>query len=130
MITPDDVKDRLAGFGYAVRAEDSFALAFSLEKTMRYVLTSINHRTLPEEIRHLVIDLTAADFLLGLAAFNGGTIPGLDASATVKQIQEGDTSVTFAVADGENPDRLLEAYLRGIKDAAIHQMNRFRRLKW
>ena len=96
MFDVETVKDRLASFGYEVKAGDEFALAFCIEKVRSTIKNEINWQDVPEGLEHVAVDMAAGEFLLSKKTFAPADIAGLDLNYAVKQIQTGDTYTVFA----------------------------------
>ena len=62
---------------------------------------------------------------------NLGQLDGFDLEAAVKQITEGDTSVTFAVGEGsQTPEQRLDRLIAGLLEGRKDELYRYRRFVW
>lgn len=127
----DAVIKRLASFGFTISAGDGWALDFIIQKVENHIRDSCNIRDIPEELFEVEVDMVVGEFLQGKKS--SGRLDGFEfeAEAAVKQIQEGDTSVTFALGEGsltpeQRVDRLIEALLSGGRG----QLVAHRRIQW
>jgi len=60
-----------------------------------------------------------------------GQLEGFDLDAAVKQIQEGDTNITFAIGEGSaTPEQRLNALIDYMLNGRLGEIYRFRRLVW
>lgn len=131
MIGIEDVKNRLRQFGYEARAGDEFALAFSIEKSVNAVKSEIHQTSIPKELRHVVTDMAAGEFLMGKKTFSPSDLETLDFSPAVKQIQEGDTNTVFATGEGSMTDeQRLNAFLHHLLNDGKAELYHYRRLRW
>ena len=119
-------KERLEGFGYKASDEDDPLLEFcrqSVEERIRNFCNSPEGDDIPKALSSIVVDRVCGEFL-----FVKRTSGQLDISPAVKQIVEGDVSVSFSdnSSDGERLDRLINCLMsRGEKELV-----RFRRIRW
>lgn len=131
MFDVETVKDRLASFGYEVKAGDEFALAFCIEKVRSTIKNEINWQDVPEGLEHVAVDMAAGEFLLSKKTFAPADIAGLDLNYAVKQIQTGDTNTVFAVGEGSaTPEQRLTTFINYLLSRGRDEFNSFRRLRW
>ena len=127
----EDVKKRLRQFGYEAREEDEFALAFSVEKSVSAVKSEIHQKSVPKELRHVVTDMAAGEFLMGKKTFSPGDLEGLEFGPAVKQIQEGDTNIVFVTGEGSMTDeQRLNAFINHLLNNGRAELYHYRRLRW
>ena len=128
MFDVETVKDRLASFGYEVKAGDEFALAFCIEKVRSTIKNEINWQDVPEGLEHVAVDMAAGEFLLSKKTFAPADIAGLDLNYAVKQIQTGDTNTVFATGEGSaTPEQRLTNFVNYLLS---REFSSFRRLRW
>lgn len=131
MFDADKVKKRLQSFGYEVRAEDSAALTFCIDKVRSTVRNGTNLPDVPEGLEHIAVDMAAGEFLQAKRTFAPADLEGLDLDYAVKQIQTGDTSTVFAVGDGsQTPEQRLAAFIVHLTSYGRAELGSFRRLRW
>ena len=131
MIDVETVKDRLASFGYEVKAGDEFALAFCIEKVRSTIKNEINWQDVPEGLEHVAVDMAAGEFLLSKKTFAPADIAGLDLNYAVKQIQTGDTNTVFATGEGSaTPEQRLTNFVNYLLSRGRDEFSSFRRLRW
>lgn len=99
MFGTEAVKERLKSFGYAVKADDEFALTFCVEKVRSTIKNEINWQDVPEGLEHIAVDMAVGEFLLSKKTFAPNDLESLDLEYAVKQIQTGDTNTVFATGD-------------------------------
>lgn len=127
----EKAKERLQSFGYEWKNGDEAILTFSVQKTENIIKNECNISSVPEGLINIAIDMAVGEFLMAKKAFAPNDITGLDLSTAVKQIQEGDTSVTFAAGEGsltaeQRLDNLINYLLNYGKGKFVH----YRRLLW
>lgn len=131
MFDVETVKDRLASFGYEVKAGDEFALAFCVEKVRSTIKNETNLQDVPEGLEHVAVDMAAGEFLLSKKTFAPKDLDGLDLDYAVKQIQTGDTNTVFAVGEGSaTPEQRLTGFINYLLSYGRDEFNSFRRLRW
>lgn len=123
------VTARLKSLGYEVAEADSDALQYNIAKAETYLKHSTNRLEVPEELLYVWADMVAGMFLTDKKA-SGGLADTYDFEAPAKSISEGDTSVTFALADSgsfeEQFDAMLDKMVRPDEELIVA----FRRLAW
>ncbi len=127
----EKAKERLQSFGYEWKNGDEAILTFSVQKTENIIQNECNISSVPEGLINIAIDMAVGEFLMAKKAFAPDDIAGLDLSTAVKQIQEGDTSITFAAGEGsltaeQRLDNLINYLLTYGKGEFVH----YRRLLW
>lgn len=107
---------------------DSARADFALSAAISRVKNLTNLDTLPEGLDYVVIRVAAGEYLDLL--FLGGLVPSDAIPALVKQITEGDTTVTFAVSDGSSGASLLHSLTDALRNGYMDEIYRYRRLVW
>lgn len=131
MFDTETVKERVKSFGYEVRADDEFALAFCVEKVRSTIRNEINWQDVPEGLEHIAVDMAAGEFLLSKKTFAPADIAGLDLDYAVKQIQTGDTNTVFATGEGSStPEQRLTTFINYLLSYGKGEFNSFRRIRW
>lgn len=131
MFDTETVKNRLKSFGYEVKADDEFALTFCVEKVRSTIKNEINRQDIPEGLEHIAIDMAMGEFLLAKKTFAPDDLTGLDLTAAVKEIKEGDTTVAFGTGEGsQTPEQRLTAFINYLLTYGKAEFSSFRRLKW
>lgn len=131
MFDVETVKNRLASFGYEVKAGDEFALAFCVEKVRSTIKNETNWQDVPEGLEHIAVDMAAGEFLLSKKTFAPDDLEGFDLEYAVKQIQTGDTNTVFATGEGSlTPEQRLIAFINYLLSYGKAEFNAFRRIRW
>ena len=126
------LKERLKGLGYAASDGDNAMLEFcrqSVEERIRNFCNIPEGDDIPKELSSVVTDRVCGEFLFVKRMSGQLKLGELDiSSAAVKQIVEGDVSVSFSESSSDG-DRL-----DGLIDRLIHSGERelvgFRRIRW
>lgn len=125
-------KERLEGFGYSASDEDNALLALchqSVEDSIRNFCNIPESCDMPKGLSSIIVDRVCGEFLFvkrmsGKLKFDDRDI----SAAAVKQIVEGDVSVSFAdgPSDGERIDLLIDRLLH----CGERELVKFRRIRW
>ena len=128
-ITVSDVSDRLKQLGYVASAEDSEQISFELTKTINYVLNYCNITEIPSILHLRIIDRACADFLYYKK--NSGSLEGFNYDAVIKQIKEGDTTISYAVGQGEDtPENRFDSLVKQLERGFDKWLTPHRRIRW
>ena len=129
MIVRDDLIRRLKQLGYNAVEADYDQLDFELEKTTNYVLNYCNQTKIPSILDPRIIDRVCADFLYYKK--NSGSLEGFNYDAVIKSIKEGDTTLTYAVGQGEDtPENRFDAFVKSLERGFDKWITPWRRLRW
>ena len=129
MVARGDVINRLLQLGYTATAEDYDHIDFELNKVINYTLNYCNIQEIPEILTPRIIDMVSSDFLYYKK--NSGSLEGFNYEAVVKQIKEGDTSITYAVGQGEDtPENRFDAFVKQLQRGYDKWITPYRRLRW
>jgi hypothetical protein len=129
MVTTENVVARLAQLGYPTKDGDTNHIEFELQKTLNYVTNYCNITTIPEILDLRIIDRVCADFLYYKK--NSGALDGFNYDAVIKQIKEGDTSITYAVGQGEDtPENRFDSFVKNLERGFDKWLTPHRRLRW
>lgn len=129
MVVREDVIKRLKQLGYVATESDNETIDFELEKTHNYVINYCNITTIPEILNPRIIDRVCSDFLYYKK--NSGSLDGFNYDAVIKSIKEGDTTVTYAVGQGEDtPENRFDAFVKSLERGFDKWITPHRRLRW
>lgn len=124
-----DVTKRLAQLGYVATDADNDHIDFELEKIINYTLNYCNITAVPTIIENRLIDRVCGEFLYYKK--NSGSLDGFNYDAVIKQIKEGDTSITYAVGQGEDtPENRFDAFVKQLERGYDKWITPHRRLRW
>ena len=129
MVSRENVIDRLKHLGYTVTEQDYDHIDFELEKTLNYVMNYCNITTIPDIVDPRIIDRVCADFLFYKK--NSGSLEGFDYEAVIKSVKEGDTTISYAVGQGEDtPENRFDAFVKSLERGFDKWITPHRRLRW
>lgn len=129
MVTRENIIDRLNQLGYTPNEDDNAQIDFELAKILNYVKNYCNITTIPEIIDPRIIDRVCSDFLYYKK--NSGSLNGFNYDAVIKQIKEGDTSITYAVGQGEDtPENRFDSFVKNLERGFDKWCTPHRRLRW
>jgi hypothetical protein len=128
-ITVQDVSDRLVQLGYIPSVEDSEHITYELNKTVNYVKNYCNITEIPPIVNPRIIDRVCSDFLYFKK--NSGSLEGFNYDAVIKQIKEGDTTISYAVGQGEDtPENRFDSFVKQLERGFDKWITPHRRLRW
>ena len=128
-LSVESVSDRLGQLGYTVLDEDKPQIKFEVDKITNYALNFCRLTGLPDIVKVRLIDRTCADFLYYKK--NSGSLNGFNYDLLIRQIKEGDTSIQYAVGQGEDtPENRFDAFVKQLERGTDKWLTRFRRLEW
>lgn len=127
----DLARGRAECFGYEMREGDEFALIFAFKKVEDTIKNLCGVCSIPEGAEHIAVDMTVGEFLFAKKTFAPESIKGVDLDYAVKQIELGDTNVSFAVGAGSlTPEQRLDSFIDYLRNAPRGQLTAFRKLRW
>lgn len=129
MVVREDIIDRLAQLGHTATEEDYSQIDFELDKTLNYVMNYCNITTIPEILNPRIIDRVCSDYLFYKK--NSGTLKDFDYDAAIKQIKEGDTTIHYAVGQGEDtPENRFDTLVKSLERGFDKWLTPHRGLRW
>lgn len=131
MFDVSSVIERLRSIGYEVKEGDIFSLTFCVEKVRNTIKNETNLQDVPEGLEPIAIDMVMGEFLLEKKTFAPDDITGLDLTGAVKEIKEGDTTVSFGTGEStQTPEQRLTTYINYLLNYGRSEFSSYRRLKW
>jgi len=131
-ITLDDVVGRLGQLGYHVdvaNTNDVEQLKYTIRYFTQYASNFCNIKSIPEIVNPRVIDRICSDFLFHKK--NMGLLKDFDYSIAVRSLTEGDTSITYAIGQGnETMESRFDASVRQLERGFDKWLTPHRRLRW
>lgn len=128
----EKILQRLISFGYTPNEKDSWMITFCMQKVENHIKNSCNISEIPDELKEIEIERICGEFLFSkkqtgqLNAENG-----FDVEMAIKQVQAGDTNVTFAVGEGsETLETKLNALISYLIDYGESDFICYRQIKW
>lgn len=129
MVSREQVISRLKMLGYTATMDDYDHIDYELDKTINYVMNYCNIQTIPEILYPRIIDRICADFLYYKK--NSGSLEGFNYDAVIKSIKEGDTTLTYAVGQGEDtPENRFDSFVKQLERGFDKWITPHRRLRW
>ena len=122
----DKVILRLQGFGIETTEADNPLIELLVNSQNHWILTEINHPTLPEELEYALIDRVCGEWLKLKQISDAET--SVDPFLVVKTIRMGDT--TFDMKEGMSPADTMQILIRYLSQRGDDQWSAFRRLRW
>ncbi len=123
------ITEKLSLMGISIPIEHQEVLSFLKLEVEESLQNLCNIEEIPEKAKSIISDMVMGKYLSFLK--NAGKLEGFDLEAAVKTIQEGDTSVSFALGEGsltpeQRLDNLIQYLLYGRKGELIC----FRKIRW
>lgn len=128
IVFTEDVINRLVSFGYAPTEEDAWMIAFSTKGTVNHVLNEINHKTVPEGLFEVVVDMVCGEVLNAKFLSGQLDLTALDLDGMIQSVKEGDTTVTFS-AGGSDEDK-LKGLLSWLIQGKGSDLLCYRKMRW
>lgn len=129
MVTRENVIERLKQLGYDATEDDNDQVEFELRKTLNYVMNYCNITVIPEILDPRIIDRVCSDFLYYKK--NSGSLDGFNYDTVIKSIKEGDTTITYAVGQGEDtPENRFDSFVKQLERGFDKWITPHRRLRW
>lgn len=126
------VVKRLEFLKYNVSKNEKSIIEYMILKTVSSVNNLTNQcytsENIPCGLYSIVVDKVCGEFLMFKK--NMGDIPELDLSPVEKQIQEGDTSVTYAVEGITSPEKRFDNLINFLMTGRDDELVKYRRLVW
>lgn len=123
----EKIKLRLKSLGYEVVEGDDFALNFIMSKVEQHIKHFCNITEVPECLEYVFIDMCCGEFLQSKKSMS--QLNDIQFEQIVKQIQDGDTSVTYATSD-ISPEAVFNAYVDKLINGYNEDLIRHRKLVW
>ena len=120
------LKARLGQLGLVPLAEDKALLETLLAGAKRWLLAETGQAELPEELEFAAVDLAAGEYLCFLQS--AGRLEQFDQERAVRQMSQGDTSITYAVEFGQLSP--LDAMIARLTNPPEALLARWRRIRW
>ena len=127
----DEVELRLQSLGYALQESDPWAVCFAIQSAAGRIKDGCNTAAVPAGLAQVAVNMACGEFLLAKKA--GGELEGFSIdlnSAALKQLQEGDTSASFATDGMKSPEQRLDAIIDYLINSGKARFGAYRRLKW
>lgn len=124
----EDVVKMLAALGITGADSDPL-LDLVVSNVQQRILNLTNQSTIPEGAKSVAVYMAVGEYLNMKKGM--GQLEDFDLNAAIKQIQEGDTNITFAIGDGsQTPEQRLNSLIDFLINGRIGEIYRYRRIVW
>ena len=124
----DQVVELLTALGVTGVSGDPL-LDLALATAPQRIMNFTNLPTMPDELASLAVSMAAGEYLN--LKKGTGQLEGFDLETAIKQIQQGDTNISFAIGDGSlTPEQRLDSLIDFLSNGRRDELYRFRRLVW
>lgn len=125
------IKERLQSIGYAVKDSDDIAINFAMKKVENTIKNDCNISAIPDGLMNIAIDMVVGEFLMSKKTFAPNDLLNFNLDAAVKQIQEGDTNISFALGEGSKTDeQRLDGFIDYLLNYGRDEFITYRRFRW
>lgn len=132
MTIEDGIALKLRILKWEEQGDDSQLLELLVEKVIDGINNFTNQNytleTIPSTIKNIVIDRTIGEFLF--LKKNSGTLPEIDSERIEKQLQVGDTSITYVTEGILTSEQRLDKIINYLINIGEKDLIKFRRLIW
>lgn len=128
----DGITLKLRALKYEEQQEDSQLLELLIKKVIDGINNFTNQNytleTIPSSIKNIVVDRTVGEFLF--LKKNSGSLSEIDTKRIEKQLQVGDTSITYVTEGILTPEQRLNSIINYLLNIGEKDLIKFRRLIW
>lgn len=124
----DLVIRRLEYFGYKVSHNDLYIIRFLTEKVGNLIKIDCNISDIPRSLKLSLVDNVVGRFLLEKKTIDPKSLEFIDLETPIKQIQEGDTNITFTDAT-KTPEQILDELINHLISKEI-DFSCYRKIRW
>ena len=122
---------RLLNFGLKLVESDNWIIMFCMNKAINHIKNSANISIIPNELYEIIVDRICGEFLFNKHKSNQLTLDNFDFDMAVKQLQEGDTTIQFAINEGsETDEQKLTSLINYLISYGEGDLICYRKLKW
>lgn len=124
----EEVVAMLTALGVTGAADDPL-LDMVISNVQWRIKNLTNLQEIPDGLESMAVSMAVGEYLNMKKAT--GSLEGFDLEAAVKQIQEGDTNISFAIGEGSlTPEQRLNSLIDYLINGRIGEIYRYRRLVW
>ena len=121
-------KVRLVCLGFSADSINEDFLNFSINKVVNHIKNYCNISKIPQGLDEIVVDSACGEFLALMKNSKLLTNDNFDLNRAIKQIDEGDVSVTYA--DGSSDEDKLNSLITQLSTIDDSCLIRYRKLVW
>lgn len=130
MIKSEDVILRLQSLGYDINEGDTVTLEFVINGVEQYIKNFCHIDTIHNELYAVAVDMATGTLLRTKQAIGINTCEGVDfESGNIKQISEGDVSITYNSDNSNSATAKYNALLNSLCNRD-EELKTFRKLRW
>lgn len=127
------VKARLIAIRVPVSNEpsnpDGFLLEYAIQHITNYMNNQTNLTAIPEELFTTAVNMVVGEFLWSKKSMGQLDIETLNFDAPVKQVQDGDTNVVYAVESKDSTEAKFTAFINQLRMPDI-SFAKYRVFRW
>lgn len=125
----DLVKARLNSLGIHVDNDAAILINMCIERAEGTIKHTCNLPAVPAGLETILVDMSVGEFLLTQKAF--GKLNGIDIDAeAVKQVQMGDTNVSYSTDSTKSPEQRIDALISHFTRDRKKELLKYRRMVW
>ena len=125
------VKERLQSLGYTVKDSDDIAINFAMQKVENTIKNDCNISAIPDGLTYVAVNMVVGEFLMSKKTFAPNDLLNFNLDTAVKQRQEGDTNISFAVGEGSKTDeQRLDRFIDYLLNYGRDEFITYRRFRW
>lgn len=129
----EDVKARLKSLGISVSSEpnsaDEVMLFFCITKVTNHINNQTNLSEIPQGLHEIAVDMVVGEFLYAKKSMGALSVETLDFELIAKQVQDGDTNVTFAIDASSTPEVQFNSFIAYLQHNEV-DFTRYRVFVW
>ena len=125
----EKVLQRLYSFGYTLKEDDSWMIAFCTQIVEKQIKNSCNILEIPDGLTEVTVDRICGEFLFSKKQ-SGKLDNEFDIEMAVKQVQTGDTNITFYVEGTETTEVRLNKLITYLKTKGEGDLICYRKMSW
>ena len=122
------VINRLEWFGYEVVHSDLLTIKFIIEKIENKGKTDCNIDEIPEELNNVLVDMVVGNFFIEKKTFDPDSLKSINFESVIKQIQEGDTNITFS-DNSKTPEQRFDELINYLINKE-YDFSCYRKIRW
>ncbi|MEG6615383.1 hypothetical protein V6C27_02925 [Peptococcaceae bacterium 1198_IL3148] len=129
----EDVKGRLDSLGINIPGEpnnaDEVIINFTINKVTNHINSQTNLDAIPHGLHEIAVDMVVGEYLFVKKAMGQLNLETINFSPVAKQVQDGDTNVTFAVEASATPEAKFDALVNYLQHNEVDFV-KYRVLTW
>ncbi len=127
----NDVIARLESFGCTAESIDNFTVNFLIQKVENQIKNNCNIDAIPDGLHQVAVDAVCGYYLQSMKTTNPESLSGINLAPVIKEITEGDTSLTYAFGEGsETNEERLNKLIEYLITNGVQGMITYRCMAW